>query len=102
MKAPETVPVKIGTYRTTLPVFGDRLTSEKIVARLEACHLAVREKISADTVAEVIRVAYEFACEAHQLKEEQEEQDKELLRNLSDILGQVRSVLKTHTPAAGQ
>ncbi len=102
MKPPERVPVQIGNYRTSLPVFQDRITSERVVARLEACHRAVREKVDTDTVAELLLVAYEFACRVQQLEEEQEEQDTELVRRLSEILGQVRNVVKTYTPAEGK
>jgi hypothetical protein len=103
MKQPEGVSIQVGTYRTTLPIFKDRVTSEKIVARLEACVRAVEENSqTVDTVAFVLGAAYEFACEAHQLKLEQDEQDTELIRCLSDILGQVRTVLKAHRPATGE
>ena len=103
MKQPERVPIQVGTYRTTLPVFKDKATSERIVARIEACIRAVEEESqNVDTVAFVLGAAYEFACEAHRLKEEQDEQDTELIRCLSDILGQVRSTLKTYSPQAGE
>ena len=103
MKQPERVPIQIGTYRTTLPIFGDRVTSEKIVARVEACVRAVEEESqTVDTVAFVLGAAYEFACEAHRLKEDQDEQDTELVRRLSDILAQTRTVLKKHTPVTGE
>ncbi len=99
MKPPEGVPIQIGTYRTTLPVYGNRATSEKIVAQLEACHAAVRDKVTVDTVAEVLWVAYEFACEVHRLKEEQDAQDTELIRTLSDVLAQVRKTVDSYGPA---
>jgi hypothetical protein len=102
MKPPERVPVQVGSYRTTLPVFRDKATSEKIVARIEACVRAVEDKSQqVDTVAFVLGAAYEFACEVHRLKEEQEEQDAELVRRLSETLGQIHFVLKKYTPAEG-
>jgi hypothetical protein len=103
MKAPEAVPIQVGTYRTTLPIFEDRATSEKIVAQIEACFRAIEDRSQqVDTVAFVLGVAYEFACEVHQLKEERDDQDTELIRRLSDIFDQVRSVLKTYTPTEGK
>jgi hypothetical protein len=102
MKPPEGVPIQIGTYRTTLPVYRSRATTEKIVAQLEACHAAVRDKVSVDTVAEALWVAYEFACEVHRLKEDQDEQDTELIRTLSDLLAQVRKTVEAYGPVDGE
>ena len=103
MKPQEGIPIQVGTYRTTLPIFRDRATSGKIVAQIEACVRAVEDNSqTVDTVAFVLGAAYEFACEAHRLKEEQEEQDTELVRSLSDLLGQIRTVLKTYTPVEGE
>jgi hypothetical protein len=97
MKAPEGVPIQVGTYRTTLPIYRDKATSEKVVARLEACVRAVEDKSSTvDTVAFVLGAAYEFACEAHRLKEDMDEQDTELVRRLSEILGNVRNVITAY------
>ena len=103
MKEPEGVPIQVGSYKTTLPVFDDRATSERIVAQIESCFRAIEDKSrTVDTVAFVLGVAYEFACEAHRLKETQKEQDAELLHRLSEMLAQVRSVLKTHTPTSAE
>jgi len=103
VKPTEGVPIQVGNYRTTLPIFQDRATSERIVAQVEACVQAIEDKShQVDTVAFVLGAAYEFACEVHRLKEEQDEQDTELIRRLSDLLGQVRNVLKTYTPAEGE
>jgi len=98
MRQPEMVPVKVGTYSTMLPVFRDRATSERIVAQLEACHKAVRDKVNVDTVAEVLWVAYEFACQLHEMQEAQEEQDTELVRRLSEVLERVRKAVASYTP----
>ena len=103
MKPSEGVPIQVGTYRTTLPIFQDRATSERIVARIEARVRAIEDKSSqVDTVAFVLGAAYEFACEAHRLKEELDEQDTELVRRLSDILGQVRTVITAYAPTEGK
>ena len=98
MKQPEMVPVKVGTYSTMLPIYRDRVTSERIVAQLEACHRAVRDKVTVDTVAEVLWVAYEFACQLEELRADQEEQDTELVRRLSEMLERVRKAIEVYVP----
>ena len=100
---PEEVPIQIGKYRTMLPVYyEDRATSARIAAQVEACVRAVEDNSETiDTVAFVLGAAYEFAWEAHLLKEEQREQNAELNQRLKETLGQITKLLKTYTPPEG-
>lgn len=106
MKQPEGVPIQVGNYRTTLPIYKDRTTSEKIVSRLQVCHAGVRDKVvKVDTVEEVLLVAYEFACEVYRLEEEQkkhatelDKHENELISGLSKLLSQVRKTVDSYTP----
>ncbi len=104
MKAQETVPIKVGNYRATLPVHESEATSREIVDQVEAYHAIVREKISSDTVTEVLWVAYEFAWDAHRLRQELKTfksdlktQDDEIIDDLHKLLTRVRKTVHTYT-----
>jgi len=101
MKQPDGVPIQIGSYRMRLPVYKDLQTSQKIVARIEGRHAALRETAGVDTVAEALLMAYEFACEAYGLEEEQRALNTRVAARLAELRKRVNKIVEAHTPTEG-